>query len=265
MPTALDRFTFLAFTADGAQSPPATQIVTVKNVNDPTAIAFSSQAGAGAGAGIGTGTAAGALQVYAANGPSSAASPSILTVTGFTLSDPDLGVDPIKAVVTSRGLVTLNPAHTAALDFNSQRYCLAGTSSARWTCQGDGTDDTTMAFLGAPADIAAALNGLTYMSTRPHTSDLINVTLYDGAGGACLDDAQVRGCPAWKCWRSPCRPSHPGTPTTLPVQVRGCPAWKYTYVPPSRHLNPTRTTPPTRRWAPAASASAASPPPCRCP
>ena len=27
---------------------------------------------------------------------------------------------------------------------------------------------------------------------------------------------QVRLCPAWKCCRSPCRPSHPGTPTPLP-------------------------------------------------
>jgi len=170
------------FTADGAQSLPATQTVTVKNVNDPTALAFTVAAGAGAAP----------LQVYAVNGPSDAANPSVLTITGFAVSDPDLGVDPVKAVVTSsRGLVTLNPAHTAALDFNSQKYCLAGPSSARWTCRGDGTNDATMVFLGTPADVARALNGLTYLSVHPHTTDLLNVTLYDGAGGACLDNAQL--------------------------------------------------------------------------
>ena len=51
-----------------------------------------------------------------------------------------------------------------------------------------------------PSAIMSALNGLTYVSTSARHLDTINVTLYDGAGGLCLDDSQLgpgslrRGC-----------------------------------------------------------------------
>ena len=38
-----------------------------------------------------------------------------------------------------------------------------------------------------PTDIEAALNGLIYKSVKPNIVDMINISLYDGQGGNCLD------------------------------------------------------------------------------
>ena len=38
-----------------------------------------------------------------------------------------------------------------------------------------------------PVDIEAALNGLIYKSVKSNIVDVINITLYDGQGGNCLD------------------------------------------------------------------------------
>jgi hypothetical protein len=42
-----------------------------------------------------------------------------------------------------------------------------------------------------PMDIAAALNGMKYESATPNIIDTVNVTLYDGEGGRCLDNNQL--------------------------------------------------------------------------
>ena len=42
-----------------------------------------------------------------------------------------------------------------------------------------------------PGDIQSALNGMTYVSTSASYMDIINITLYDGAGGLCLDNSQL--------------------------------------------------------------------------
>ena len=40
-----------------------------------------------------------------------------------------------------------------------------------------------------PVDIEAAINGLIYKSVKSNIVDVINITLYDGQGGNCLDDS----------------------------------------------------------------------------
>ena len=42
-----------------------------------------------------------------------------------------------------------------------------------------------------PSAIMAALNGMTYVSTSAQYLDTINITLFDGAGGLCLDNSQL--------------------------------------------------------------------------
>ena len=148
---APDSFVFQAVAADGTLSSPTRQNVTVQNVNDPTAIRHDGSAGAPPLVG-GVGFTGTYYQVYALSGPATAASPGVVTVDGFNLTDPDLGVDLIKARVATTGqggLVSLNPQHMAGLDFNSAKYCLAGSSSRRWKCAGKGSDDAEMVFVGA--------------------------------------------------------------------------------------------------------------------
>ena len=153
LPLALvapDRFTFQAITADGSLSSPTTQNVTVQNINDPTTIQHNALV-AGSPLVGGVGYTGSFYQVYALSGPATAASPGVVTVDGFNLTDPDLGVDIIKARVATTGqggLVSLNPQHLTGLDFNSAKYCLAGSSSRRWKCAGKGNDDAEMVFLG---------------------------------------------------------------------------------------------------------------------
>ena len=42
-----------------------------------------------------------------------------------------------------------------------------------------------------PSNIEAALNGLVYRSLEPNILDTINITLYDGENGDCLDISQL--------------------------------------------------------------------------
>ena len=106
----------------------------------------------------------------------------------FRLTDGDKGTDIIRAHVVStngKGLITLNTQHLKGVDFNSQTYC---SSSGDWHCLGDGYNNVEMSFVGTPENISRALNGLQYLSLRPHHTDKINISLYDGASGSCLDE-----------------------------------------------------------------------------
>ncbi|CAM9241370.1 unnamed protein product, partial [Phaeothamnion confervicola] len=111
----------------------------------------------------------------------------------FTVSDKDFGVDAIRVEVTAEyGMLTLNDEHLPALDFNSATYC--GRQSAHWGCAGSGDSDRRLSFLGQPADVAAALSGMRYHSYKSDVTDTVNVTLYDGAGGAagCMDSGTFK-------------------------------------------------------------------------
>ena len=116
--------------------------------------------------------------------------PTFAILQGFALADDDRDVDLIRVRVSSLmgSRMSLNPLHVGSLDFNSAGRCLSG-SSGRWYCIGSGRSDAVMDFLATPLQAQLALNGMRYESTRPHLQDVINVTVSDGAGGECLDDA----------------------------------------------------------------------------
>jgi hypothetical protein len=105
---------------------------------------------------------------------------SILEITGFNITDPDLGVDVVRATVatlSSKAAITLNQTALDGVDFNSAKYCSDFTAS--WSCTGDGTS-SYLSFVGTPAAIEAVLNGMVYTGPAGAATDEVTVTLYDG-------------------------------------------------------------------------------------
>jgi hypothetical protein len=158
-----DYFTYKVSSADGGESRVVRQYVGVQNVNDPTTVAFAFRDKQ---------TALQAMLSKAGN--------NIIEITGFNITDPDLGVDVVHATVTtlsSKALVTLNEDHLDGVDFNSAQYC--SDSGALWSCTGDGTSDY-LSFVGTPAAIEAVLNGMIYTGPAGAATDGVTVTIYDG-------------------------------------------------------------------------------------
>jgi hypothetical protein len=105
-------------------------------------------------------------------------------IAGFGVDDVDRQVDLIRATVSANyGFVSLNQNFLSGLDFNSATFCLG---DAEWRCSGSGTSDDFMTFVGTPADIAVALEGMRYQSYAADVDDVILVQLYDGAGDQCI-------------------------------------------------------------------------------
>jgi hypothetical protein len=114
-----------------------------------------------------------------------------LLVAGFDVTDLDLEVDIVRVNVTSKyGLISLNPAFVGNLDFNSASFCFAQGNAL---CQGSGSSDGSMAFLGTPSDVKMALDGLKYQTYTPAVKDTVIITIYDGAGGQCLASQKFKG------------------------------------------------------------------------
>jgi hypothetical protein len=172
---AADSFQFMAVSSDGMQSVAKTQTVTIKNVNDPSTLTYA--------------YAGSTLSVYALSDKTSADQPSTLTLTGFHIDDPDLGVDYVKArIEAAKGRVSLNPDYVEVVDFTSVKYCY---STLRWWCRGSGYSDSESVFIGTPQNIMNALNGMTYQSSKALVTDTVNITIYDGVGGECLDNSAL--------------------------------------------------------------------------
>jgi len=201
LPSA-DSFTFRALAADGSASICATQHVGVKNVNGPTEISLIYEGE----------WSSGDIRIYAFSKSASTAQKTSATITGFTISDADRGIDIIRAhikVSSYGGKVTLNQARVAQLDFSSSTYCL---SRSKWQCTGSGYYNSEMIFVGTPAAIEAALNGLKYVSLLPNIVDVINITLYDGVGDHCFTNT-ILG--AARSVRSSCYARHVSIPITV--------------------------------------------------
>ena len=173
-----DNFTFIAVTSDGSQSAVATQSIAVQNVNDPTEISFQyplkwSQANM--------------IEINSISDPSSNSNDDLTSaiITGFSVIDIDRDVDIIKVEISSSlgGKITLNVNYINRLIFNHYYLCCSTINSC---CQGDGYSDSSMVFFARPSDIQLALNGMKYVSTKPGL-DNVNITLYDGSGGKCID------------------------------------------------------------------------------
>jgi len=189
-----DEFTFRMTTKSNgtsispAQSLPMFTSVNIVNVNEATGIAFHS---------------AQPIQVTPLPGTStSTATSAVVALSGFTITDPDHGVDLIKVHIntTTGGILTLNPRSYRFLDFNSITHCGSGIKtiaddddgvpSNKMECLGD-TTGTNMIFVTAPDCLALALNGMTYENTGGKSIlDTIAITIYDGQKGDCLTKSQ---------------------------------------------------------------------------
>lgn len=172
----LDSFTFQASTGD-ARSAVQTQLVSVQNFNHATDIRLNTSAFEPL-----------VLRAYGAAPTSKDI--SVAAIFGFAISDPDRDTGLVRVRIATRGrggVVSLNPAALDALDFNSAARCLG---NPRWQCTGSGFEDRVAVFITYPSAALAALNGMNYRSTKPNIIDVVNITIYDGEGGECLDNSQ---------------------------------------------------------------------------
>lgn len=127
-----------------------------------------------------------------------------IVVRGFSIDDPDNGVDIVKVKVSANfGLLSLNMDYIGLLDFNSATYCYDGEASQ---CFGSGTSDRDMVFFAEPGHAQMALDGMVYQSVASNVRDDINITIFDGANGDCLDEAKFQpGSVRQGCWRVSCQ------------------------------------------------------------
>jgi len=172
----LDSFSFQASSTD-AQSALQKQIISVGNYNHATEIQLNVSAFEPL-----------VLGAYGAASPSLEF--SVATIVGFSIFDSDLNTGLVRVRVSTLrrgGVVSLYPAALDKLDFNSAHYCLG---NLRWQCTGSGFEDSMSVFVTYPSAALAALNGMTYRSTKPNIIDVINITIFDGEGGECLDNRQ---------------------------------------------------------------------------
>ena len=119
--------------------------------------------------------------------------PTQMVLEAVSISDPDLGIDPVLVKVACMyGSIRLNEENIALADFTSSRYCptncLKKTSKLLW-------------FVTAPRGLEFLLNGLTYSTSVPSVVDQIEISVYDGAGPPCLaadvlpaGSGRTRGC-----------------------------------------------------------------------
>jgi hypothetical protein len=176
--SAPDSFEYEIFTADGARSLPVTQVVEVRNVNNPTELRFVLDTVAWP---------AGHVRIHATGLVPADGLPVVASITGFNFTDEDLGADLVRVRVESKqgGKMGLDASALKHLIFNGP-LC----TGYRWQCKGSGDSDVVMDFLATPYWAEAALNGLTYRSTKENHIDNITISVYDGAGANCLDDTK---------------------------------------------------------------------------
>lgn len=140
------------------------QYIPIKNVNDPSDIWFTYPAGS-------TEVVVDARTLPAGSGGSRA-----VTLTGFSIDDPDLGVEPVHVLVATTAdlMVTLNPDHMEGVDFSGTRFC-----STPGYCFNEGTA-SHMGLVATPAALVAVLNGMTASFASQESQGAVTVTLYDG-------------------------------------------------------------------------------------
>ncbi len=136
---------------------------------------------------------------------------SSVNISGFTIEDIDLGLDPVVASISvDYGIITLNSDYLSKLDFNSQTYCLGPQN---WICEGSGLSDKSMRFIADPYDIQMALNNMVYRGFNPGVTDYISITLHDGTTENCLENEQFT--------TNSLRPSCTYTNCRVAVEIQG--------------------------------------------
>jgi hypothetical protein len=171
-----------------ADSLPAVQEIFIRNVNDPTQIFFKPvsinvpqfhtiETDTDTNTDTDITTDASSIDMPQSTSGKSTA-PGSTIVTGFSVVDIDLGVDPVHVTMstTNGSKVLLNSKFLKYVDFNSAGYCMS--PSVDWSCYGDGSVDR-LSFVGTPDDVVRVLNGMV-LTMGQHNQDLLEITLYDG-------------------------------------------------------------------------------------
>jgi hypothetical protein len=194
-----DSFMYRVVTEQGAVSVGGMQCVHIRNVNDPTALTYSykyqnkkstsdsviGSPGNNFNGGRSNSSKENNAKVSAITIEIGHSAGGFLQgeveLQGFEVSDPDLGLDLIHVQLrTLHGVskLSLNPDSLPLLDFSSLLNCFYSA----WACTGDGADDEFMSFVGAPAAVQSALNGMRIYTVGVPTSmeDVLTIALYDG-------------------------------------------------------------------------------------
>ncbi len=179
IPSALpDVIEYEVLSLDGALSLSDTQSVHVRNLNERSDITFTVDTDVWPD---------GNIEIHALS-MSSDNVPSEAVLTGFDITDPDLGADSVHVQVLSHaeGKISLSAEALPHLEFTGASCVLP-----RWECRGSGDTDTRMDFVATPAWAMVALNGMKYRNTREYVQDNVTVQIWDGEGGNCKDTAQL--------------------------------------------------------------------------
>jgi len=106
------------------------------------------------------------------------------------LEDPDMNVDRVRVDIwaTNGTLALLD--YAALADFAPRRH----RNDPSWQCHGDPNGSRNMTFLAEPDSVTQLLSSLQYEGFFWDQGDIIVIRIYDGSGGACLDeDEHSRG------------------------------------------------------------------------
>ncbi len=124
-------------------------------------------------------------------------------LNNFGMDDTDLNVDMVRMVISaSYGSLTLNQEFANDIDFSSPDICYG---QEKWTCEGSGSGDSRMSFVGYPSDILKAIDGMTYVALETGKVDEISLTAYDGAGDNCISNQDHQGSTVrTECFSSTC-------------------------------------------------------------
>ena len=186
-------FTFRLVTGDAISSPFTTSLQ-IRNVNDPTFLSFSASSSSSAVATKETEMQDSSVSVSLASTDLMANLYSGITLTGFHITDHDLGVSPVRMQINTSniGEFQLNPTYVDLLDFNSHSYCFA---QVYWKCHGSGQGASQyLEFVGLPHNIEKAINGMVYRTydNRKSVDSNITFTIYDGIGDQCFNGNQLK-------------------------------------------------------------------------
>jgi len=114
----------------------------------------------------------------------------IAYLEGVQLEDPDRNVDRVRVDVwANNGSLAFSDYATLA-DFTPRK----NRGNSNWQCHGDPSGSRNMTFLAEPDSVSQILSSLRYEGFFWDQEDAILIRMYDGSGGACLDeDEHSRG------------------------------------------------------------------------
>lgn len=100
------------------------------------------------------------------------------------LKDPDKNVDRVRVDIWASNGSLAFPDYATLADFSPRN----NRGHPNWRCHGDPSGSQNMTFLAEPDSVTQILSSLTYEGFSWDQEDVIVIRIYDGSGGACLDE-----------------------------------------------------------------------------